>query len=206
MRPRNISHILEYLQCNNTRKISVYLWHLIYQSWQEFSLLVARECINFREISRRPRAISPRNLVDDWRRCWLIRVAEVKGSLGRAPLYRDRKLCPCIQVRQNGSTPSVPPSSPPHDPFSTDAFLCSRDTGKDKNVFEGFSNWRLRHGGSVRWLNLQSGPARHPVETCSTYGIRDRASISFLTLVINLFIMFSEFFTWMYVLTGRMSI
>lgn len=33
----------------------------------------------------------------------LIRVTEVKGSLGRTFVHHDQKPCPCIQVRQNGS-------------------------------------------------------------------------------------------------------
>lgn len=99
---------------------------------------------SFREISWKLRAISRRNLVVDWRRCWLIRVAEVKGSLGRAPLCHDRKLCPCIQVRQNGLNPSVPLMIPL-------LRTCSSvpDTGKDKNIFEGFSNRRLPHTTSA---------------------------------------------------------
>lgn len=98
----------------------------------------------FCEISRKLRAISRRNLIVDWRRCWLIRVVQVKGSLGRTPLCHDRKLCPYIQVRQNGLNPSVPHTVP---------LLRTRssvpDNGKDKNVFEGFSNRRLRHATSA---------------------------------------------------------
>lgn len=109
------------------------------QSWQVI-IRRTRMSILFREISRR-------NPVDDWRRCWLIRVVEVKGFLGRAPLYRDRKLCPCIQVRQNGSTPRFPSRSFLYG--RVPLFPRSSDTAKDKNVFEGFSNWKLRHAASA---------------------------------------------------------
>lgn len=82
-------------------------------------------------------AISRQNLVDDWRRCWLIRVAEVKGSLGRTFVPRPKTL-----PLHSGEAKRVTPGSP-RAPSSMDGLLVP-DTGKDKNVFEeGFSNRRL---------------------------------------------------------------
>lgn len=103
--------------------------------------------------------ISRRNLVDDWRSCWLAHPgSRSQGILGaRTFVFRDRKLCPCISGKAKRVNPLTDPSS-----FSPELLSVSSTGVRTKTSSRGSQIGDT--AASPRWLRSGT-PSR---ETCST--------------------------------------